>query len=338
MRLSKKKILITGAGGFIGSHLVDVLIEKKLKSQLLLMLLPDEPMDNLLHHPDLEIVRGDIRDANFINKIMKNVGLVYHLAARIDFDGKTYAEYEDVNVTGTRNLVDAAIREKVQKFIFYSSIGVHGLPAGIGNIENWDELHPPTYTNFYGQSKWEAEEYIRDAHAKSGLAYTIIRPASVYGPREKGPTLALYRAIKNGHFAIIGTGKNKMHYVYVRDLVEATYLAGTSPNISGEYIIAGAEPTTFTDVVKHVALSCNAKIPTRSIPLFIANILAYVAQCIMSVTGMTLPIFPSRVRTMTTSYFYNISKAKKELGYQPKVTFAKGAKLTGDWYLEHNYL
>lgn len=338
MAMHKKKILVTGAGGFIGSHLVDLLVEKKLQSQLRLQLLPDEPLDNISHHHGLEIVRGDIRDQTFINSIMKNVAVVYHLAARIDFDGKTYEEYENVNVTGTKYLVQAAIKEKSKKFIFYSSIGVHGLPAGIGNIENWDESHPPTYTNFYGQSKWEAEECIREAHATSGLPYTIIRPASVYGPREKGPTLALYRAIKKGHFALIGNGENKMHYVYVRDLVEATYLAGTSSNFSGEYIIAGEKPTTFKEVVKQVALSSNSAIPKRSIPLLVAYILAYSAQAISNLTGISVPIFPSRVRTMTTSYFYNISKAKKELGYQPKVSFAEGAKITGRWYLKHKFI
>ncbi|MFZ1721819.1 MAG: NAD-dependent epimerase/dehydratase family protein [Microgenomates group bacterium] len=338
MKNSSKKILITGAGGFIGSHLVDLLVEKKLASKLRLALLPEESTHNINHHKNLEIIRGDIRDSSFIKKAMKDVELVFHLAARIDFDGKTYEEYEDVNVTGTKHLVNAAVAAKVKKFIFYSSIGVHGLPAGIGNIENWDESHPPTYTNFYGQSKWEAEECIREAHALTGLPYAIIRPVSVYGTREKGPTLGLYKAIHSGQFLLIGDGENLMHYVHVSDLVQATYLAAASKRKTGEYIIAGAEATKFKDVVKFVATSINKPLPKISLPKFFAMGISYFFEFFTLLTGVKLPLFPSRVKTMTTTYYFNISKAKKELGYAPKVSFEMGSKQLGKWYMEHNFL
>jgi dihydroflavonol-4-reductase len=339
--MSKDRILITGAAGFIGSHLIDYLIEQGITlSQLRLVVAPWDTLDNLNHLDlsKLEIITADIRDKSAMKKAVKGMNYVYHLAARIDFDGKTYAEYEDVNVVATRHLAQACRKQPIKKFIFYSSIGVFGLPAGIGNIENWDETHPKTYTNFYGKSKWEGEKVLIEEHKKTGLPYAIIRPASVYGPREKGPTLALYKAIKNKQFLMIGDGNNKMHYVYVKDLVAATYLAAKSRRISGDYIIAGNKPTTFKKIVRAIATSIGKTTPSWHIPQTVALVMGHGLELIGNIIGVKPPLFPSRVRTMTTTYFYNISKAKRELGYNPQVSFQQGVKITGRWYQQHGWV
>ncbi len=333
-----KKILITGAGGFIGSHLVDTLLRSGVPAtRIRILLWNDEKLTNLPQE-DFEVFRGDIRDAKLMMKITKDVELVYHLAARIDFDGKTYEEYEDVNVLGTQYLLDGCKVNGVSKFILYSSIGVYGLPAATGPIENWDETHAPTYTNFYGKSKWEAEERVRAAHASFKLPYAIIRPASVYGPREKGPTLALYKAIQRGFFLRIGNGLNKMHYVYVQDLVDATMLAAKSKISDGEYIIAGPKPPTFNEVISAVAKSIGKSEPTLWLPTKVALLIAQICAIVNKVFSLNLPLFPSRVRTMTTPYYYSTAKAKKKLGYTPKIGYKEGFKKTGEWYLQHGYL
>lgn len=332
------KYLITGAAGFIGSHLVDLMLSEGIKPKdLRLIVKPGEKLDNLPQLP-FEIITADIRDRSSMRKAVHGVDVVYHLAARIDFDGKTYEEYKDVNVDATSHLVQAAVKYQVKKFIFFSSIGVYGLPAGSGAIEGWDESHPYTYTNFYGQSKWEGEEIVRTAHQKYGLKYAIIRPASVYGPREKGPTLALYKAIKNHHFFMIGSGENKMHYVFVKDLVQGARLAELSSQHSGEYILTGAQPTLFKVIINEVASSIGETLPPISIPIPLALILARICQVFTLLTGVQLPLFPSRVKTMITPYWYSINKAKKEIGYNPKVSFKKGATITGKWYLEKGWL
>ena len=193
------KILITGAAGFIGSHLVDFLIKKEGRKKLRLFVKKGESLKNL---PDsnFDIFFGDICNSKDVKIAMDGVDVVYHLAAKIDFDGKTYEEYKRVNVDGTKNLINECRGKNIRKFIFFSSIGVFGLPARIGEIKNWNETHPKIYTNFYGRSKLEAEEVVVNAGCNFKLPYVIIRPASVYGPREKGPTLALYKAIKSKSF------------------------------------------------------------------------------------------------------------------------------------------
>ena len=331
------KILITGAAGFIGSHLVELLLSEKEKvSRLRLLIRDTDTLDNL-PSKNFDIVRGDIADKEFVKKAMEGVEIVYHLAAKIDFDGK-WGEYKETNVDGTANLLSACEKGKVKKFINFSSIGVFGLPAGVGDILGWDEDHPKTYSNLYGRSKWEAEKLVMKAHEKKELSYVTIRPASVYGPREKGPTYELYKAIKNNRFFPIGNGENKMHYVYVSDLVKAARQAEKGKVKAGEYIIAGAKPTKFKDVYRHISQSIAKKPSNLYIPKGVAMTAAYGFLFLEKITGKKMPLFPSRVRTMTTNYYYNIDKARKEIGYDPKISFEKGAKITGRWYLENGWL
>jgi len=332
------KYVITGAAGFIGSHLVDLLLREGVSAnQLRLVVKPGEGLSNLPELP-FEVIYADIRDKKAMFAVVKGCEVVYHLAARIDFDGKTYDEYKDVNVDATSYLLAAAQKYGVKKFVFFSSIGVYGLPAGVGDIDGWDENHPYTFSNFYGQSKWAGEELVRAAHQKTGLSYAIVRPASVYGPREKGPTLALYQAMMRRQFLLIGTGENKMHYVFVRDLVKGARLAELSEKSNGEYILAGPDPLPFREIVEDVAESVHLTAPTFSLPAPAALVLAHGCQLVSSLTGLSLPLFPSRVRTMTTTYWYQIAKARKEIKYNPQTSFAKGSKITGEWYLKKGWI
>lgn len=331
----KGKILITGAAGFIGSHLVDLLLSDGIPASQLRLLIPKKESLQNLPNIHFDIVRGDIRDVQVVKKAMMNVSVVYHLAARIDFDGKNYEEYKDINVDGTQLLLDACRGKNISKFVFFSSIGVFGMPADVGNILWWDESHNKTYTNFYGQSKWEGELCVMRAHKEFDLPYAIIRPASVYGPREKGPTLGLYKAIAHKQFFMIGNGTNLMHYVFVKDLVRGARQAELSKHVEGDYILAGKKPVTFHDVVTHVSNSIHTSVPNFSIPKSVAMTIAFLFQVVGNVIGWKPPLFPSRVRTMTTTYCYSIAKAHKEIGYQPSTSFLHGTKETGEWYLRN---
>lgn len=334
-----KKILVTGGAGFIGSHLVDWLVKTGHPEESIRVLVaPEEKLTNIQQYPKLEIVTGDLRDTTVLSKIIKNCEYVFHLAAKIDFDGKSYEEYEAINVTPTRRLAELAAKEKVKKFIFFSSIGVHGLPAGIGNINGWNEDHAPTYTNWYGQSKWEAEEAVRKVHAKLKLPYCIIRPASVYGPREKGPTLALYKAILHHQFVFIGSGQNKLHYVYVGDIVRAAYTGAFSSLTHGEYIIAGPTPETLENVAEIIARVLDTSLFPLKIPIFIALPLSHLIQLVFSFLGKKAPLYPERVRTMTTTYYYNTSKSERELSFTPVINFKLGAHYTAAWYRHYHWL
>ncbi|PIR58675.1 MAG: hypothetical protein COU69_04575 [Candidatus Pacebacteria bacterium CG10_big_fil_rev_8_21_14_0_10_56_10] len=339
-----KKIAITGAAGFIGSHLVDELVAAGHARRLLLLAAPWQPPRFLPDSidPAQQVRRVDIRDRRSVTRALSQADEVYHLAAKIDFNGRSYAEYYHHNVAGTANVVRAAIKHGVRKVVVYSSIGVYGMPADTGDLVKVNESHPPAFTNWYGRSKWEAEEVVRRAHRENGLKYAIIRPASVYGPREVGPTLGLYRAIHRGRFAMVGDGRNQMHYVFVKDLVKGTLQAAASRRHTGEYILAGARPTPFAKVAADIAASIGRPPPARRLPYPVALGMAVGLQAVSGLLRPVIewqpPLFPSRVRTMVTSYSYNISRARRELGYRPRTSFQAGARQTGRWYLDQGWL
>jgi GlcNAc-P-P-Und epimerase len=322
------KIVITGAGGFIGSHLVDFLITKYPSSSLRLLVSPRDKLLNL-SRKELDIVRGDIRNKNFVNKSVKGADIIYHLAAYTGFESDDYEDFKEVNVDGTKNILEA-VDERLQKFIFFSTIAVYGLPPWIGDIKNFNEKQSYNPTEKYGRSKMEAEILVK----KSGIPYSILRPVSVYGPRDKGQIYSLYKAIKNKTFIFIGNGKNKMHYIYVDDLVKAAYLSQQSKLRESDYILGDNEPITLNELVSEISKSINSEVPYLRIPLSLGLFLGYSGLVFEKVTKIPSPIFPSRVRVMTRTWYYDISKAKTELGFDPKINFKKGAKLTGKWLLD----
>lgn len=334
------KILITGAAGFVGSHLVDYLLKDGEPVERLRLLLLDNESAKFLPQKNFDFVRGDIRNINFVKKIMKGVDTVYHLAGIIGTTSnpKEYQKYKEVNVDGTFNLLKSCTRNKIKKFIFVSTVATYGIPPWSGNILNWDETHPKTYSEMYGKSKLAAERKVIEAHKKWKIPYTIVRPANVYGPRNFGQIYELYKTVKNHRFIMIGNGKNKMHYVYVLDLVKAMRQIQLHSNISGDYIIASKEPTEFDEMIKLIAESINQKPPHLRIPKFAGLIASYIFDTCGKIIGMKSPLFPDRVKVMTMNYYYNIQKAIREFGYNPTTSFREGAMETGKWYMKNGYL
>ena len=309
-----KKILITGATGFIGSHLTRALISGGVDPRRLCLLVPEGTSLKNLPDKELEIVGGDIRNKDAVKRAIGGVETIYHLAARTVFEGAKYHDYAQVNVHGTQNLLDACRGARIQKFVFFSSIAVYGLPAYVGEIINWNETRPQNPAEPYGESKLEAERRLIGFHQQTGMPYTIIRPTTVYGPRDHQGIFELYKAIKDHYFLQIGDGKNFMDYVYVLDLVKGAILAQQSKYQASDYILGCGKPITSSNIFKLVARSIGESVPRFRIPKNIALALSYPLWW--------SPLFPKRVKILTTNCFYNISKAKKELGYNPTTSFA----------------
>lgn len=335
----RNKILITGAAGFIGSHLVDLLLKEGYPlDSLRLFILKDESLDNL-PHKDFDIIRGDIRDEVAVKKALEGVKTIYHLAART-IDGNKYADrdYKEVNIKGTQNILDGCRDKNIQKFIFFSSIAVFGLPALKGDMINLDETAPKQPVEIYGQTKLEAEQRVVSAHEKWKIPYAIIRPTTVYGPKDKGNLSELYKAIKKHYFFFIGDGENKMDYVYVKDVVKAAHLAQLSRSQASDYIIGAGRAILFKEVVRYVAESINQDVSKLHIPRSIGLGLSYLTQFAGKVLGIRSPLFPSRVKVMTSNCYFNTAKARKELKFKPKVSFKEGTRVTGKWLLENGVI
>lgn len=334
------KILVTGAGGFIGSHLVETLLENKIPLENIRLLIPKK--ESLTNLPNLkfDIVRGDIQNTKDVKKAVDGVNIVYHLAALTIDGGKYYTqeEYAKVNVLGTENLLKVCKDKKIKKFIFFSSIAIYGLPAWAGNIRDWNENQPKNPREIYGESKLKAEEKIIEANKKWEIPYVILRPTSVYGPRDKRNLLELYRTIKKHLFFYIGDGKNKMDYVFVKDVVHAAYLAANSPQTKGDYIIGCGKPLTLNEIIFYVTKSINASVPALHIPKSFAYTSSFIIERVSKLLGIRPMLFPARVKVMTRDCYYDISKAKKDLNYKPLFSFEKGTQITGKWLIENNLL
>jgi nucleoside-diphosphate-sugar epimerase len=327
------KILITGASGFIGSHLVDLLIQEKVPvKDIRLFILNGESLENI-KHKNVEIVWGDILNIHDAKNAMKDIDIVYHLAAFTT--GKDDSKF-DVNWMGTRNLLKNKT-QKLKKFILFSSIAVYGLPSFLGDNTNISEKSPMKLVGGYAKSKFKAELELLKEHKRSGLSYTIIRPTTVYGPRDKAGIYQLYKAIKSGLFIRIGNGKNKVDYVYVTDLVKGARLAEVKKR-SGDYIIGSCHPISFNDLVDCVAESIDNSVPNFYLPRSIALLIGKIADMSTKTFRVRLPISYDRVKVMTANYYFDCTKAQRELGYKPRVKFIEGARRTAQWLIKRGLI
>ncbi len=333
-----KKILITGSSGFIGSHLVDELIRQGKGKQIRLLIPPKDSLKNLKQHKRLDIVWGDIRDQDAVKKAMEGAVTIYHLAAKTVMEGTNYSEYADVNVNGTQNLLNSCRNRNIQKFVFFSSIAVYGLPAYVGEIINWNESRTKRPAESYGKSKLEAEKRVIKFHQQTGMPYAIVRPTTVYGPRDHQGILELYKAIQGHYFFQVGDGKNLMDYVFVRDIVKGVILAQRSKLTSGDYILGCGQPVTASIISHEIAESIHQSVPKISVPKDLAIAISYPVWVVGRLVGMRPLIFPKRVKILTTNCFFDISKARGEIGYNPSTTFDKGADITGKWLIRHKII
>lgn len=334
----KRKILITGAAGFIGSSLVEHLLKDGQSSETLRLLVA--PWDNLDNLPQniFEIVICDIRDKKLVDKAMRGIDTVYHLAAKTVKRGGTYEYYKDTNVNGTENLLEAAGKHQVKKFIYFSSISVFGLPAWSGDIKGCNETWPKNFSEPYGRTKYESEKLVINASKKFGLDYIILRPTTVYGPKDKAGIFQLFKVIKEGHFIFIGNARNKMDYVYVGDIVKAARMAEKSSISNEDFIIGGGKPIQQIELVASICKSIHKDIPKIYIPKYLALPLSKIIVQICNLFDIKPLLFPERVKILTTDCYFDIQKAKNVLGYRPEYSIHQGAYLTADWLIRNNYI
>ena len=232
----------------------------------------------------------------------------------------------DINVQGTKNILNESKEGKVKKFIFCSSAGVLG-PIIFGNESN---LYNPS--NLYEKTKVEAEKLV----LKSGLNYIIIRPEFVYGPMDDH-VLPLFKTIKNKKFFIIGDGSSLLHPTFVDDLTQA-FVKCLDPKIKNKvYIIAGEKATRVKELYKLIAKKLNVKTNETPIPLSIATILAFILENSAKIFKFDPIITKSKIRFFTENRAFNTSKARKEIGYRP-IKLEKGIEKTIAWYKQEGYL
>jgi nucleoside-diphosphate-sugar epimerase len=325
------KILVTGATGFTGSNLAKKLISEGHKVRCLV-----RPSSNysFLEENGCEIAFGDLRDTVSVENAVYGIEIIFNIAAIFRTWGLPDSVYYDTHVLGAKNLLDAGLKNNIKRFIHCSTIGVHG------SIKNppGDENSPFNPGDIYQKTKLEAEQVALKYFKEKNIPVVIIRPAGIYGPGDVR-FVKLFKTISRKKFFMIGSGKTLWHPIYIDDLTTGFELAMTKPNIEGQaFILGGPEYLTLNELTGYIAEATNAPIPRLHIPAKPVQTAGSLCEFFCKPFGIAPPIFRSRVDFFTKTRAFNITKAKRLLGFSPKYGIIEGTKLTADWYKKNNLL
>jgi len=307
------RILVTGGAGFIGSHIVDRLLNDGFEVTVIDDLSTGQ-LENLAHHQsrkDFHFVKGDIRKFDLVKRTLRNVDAVFHEAALVGMTCSVENPVlaNEVNVTGTLNLLKACVDSDVKRFVYASSAAVYGKTKALPHHESLT----PRPISPYGASKLAAENYVRVFSDVYGLETVCLRYFNVYGPRQTyGPysgviTIFINRLLSNQPPIIYGDGEQTRDFINIQDVVDANMLALARKRVVGKvFNIATGTSTTINQV----------------------------ASMLQEITGKTSlkPIYMNPRRGDIRHSYADISKARKVLGHNLKVSLNDGLANLVEWY------
>ncbi|HEU4681669.1 MAG TPA: NAD-dependent epimerase/dehydratase family protein [Gemmatimonadales bacterium] len=327
------EVLVTGGTGFVGSHLVRRLLARG--HQVTSLDTNAGLFDSTLQSEGARLVAGSVTNRLDVDRAVAGSELVYHLASPFGDILQSDAVYWDIEVNGTRNVLEAARRYGVRRVVHCSTQGVHGALTRIPG----DEESPLAPRDYYCYSKVEGERVCRE-FISAGMDVVIVRPTSVYGPGDVRGWLKLYRLVAGGWFPMVGRGETLNHPVYVENLVDVFELAGSTPGAKGRAYLAGDEHAiTLTDLVRKVGAAVGSSVRIIRFPWYrMAWYGSGVVEILFKAVGIKPPIFRRRLSWYATNRAFRIDRARNELGYTPRVGLDEGLRRTGDWYRQMGYL
>jgi dihydroflavonol-4-reductase len=329
------RVLVTGATGFLGGHMVEGLIDSG--HEVVGMARQGSDV-NLLERLHVEIRRADLTDVASVQRALNGIDIVVHLAAYYTFSGKKEM-YEKVNVQGTKNLLQAMGQSGVRRIIYCSTTEVMG-PTPNGIADEGSECHP--YYE-YGRSKLKAEQIVRDAGLQ-GIEYAIMRPSGIYGPRNLDDVSYWFITTFANSIAskfLIGDGKKVLQFVHISDVVQAFILALDHFDAAKgkTFIVTDSRAYSYEEIYGILASIFGKKPPSLHIPIPLAKAMVAPIQLVNAIRRN--PNFIWRVSTMDTFKVdrnYSIERARKELGYEPKHSLPEGLKETAVWYQKNGFI
>jgi nucleoside-diphosphate-sugar epimerase len=308
-------ILVTGASGHLGRPLVEELLGRGEEVRIF-----DRNIDPL---PEgAEAVKGDLLNLDELREAAEGADVIYHLAAIVNYGSVSRKLMYDVNVNGTRNVLACS---KARTLIYPSSTAVYGNRMKDNPATEGTAIRPSTY---YGRTKAEAEGLVLRG---GGI---VLRFPVIYGHGFNNGFDYVLSRMEAGRMRLIGKGDNLIQWIHVNDLVQALLLAKDKGKSGEVYLAAGKESRTQRQLFALLAERLNVSPPDRSIPGFLANSMARLGMIAARLKGKEARVTPELIARITSSRLYDISKAERELGFHPQMSYEQGAREIVEEYLQ----
>jgi dihydroflavonol-4-reductase len=329
LRHTGELTLVTGATGFTGSRLTRALVSEGRQVRVIAR---SATRAQEILPKGVEIIEGDIADPGVIDRAVSDVHTVYHLAAVYREAKHPDWRYREVNVDGSRRLLDGAVSARVRRYVHCSTVGVHGHIAD----PPADEQTAYCPSDVYQATKCEAEQLALSYRDRIPLA--VARPTAIYGPGDTR-LLKLFRMIARRRFPLLGGGENYYHMVHVDDLVRGLRLLGTHPRAVGEIFILGGERyLKLSELAAMIARAAGVPAPWLRLPARPFQLAGSLVEKLCVPFGIEPPIHRRRIDFYTKSRAFTIEKAKRVLGYRPQVELEDGIRDTLELYVANGFI
>lgn len=320
------KSLVTGATGFIGSHLVDALLKE---GHDVTALVRTSSSLRWLEGKAIRLATGDVRDPASLKDALRDQEYVFHLAGKVA--ARSFREFDETNHVGTRNLMDAILKHgrEVKKVIYVSSLAAGGPTTPDHPLTEEDPSHP---ISLYGKSKYLGEQAVLDCRDRVNVV--AVRPPIVYGPRDRG-VLPFFRMVKRHLQFNLGFRDRYVTVVHVLDVARALIMVATREEArDGFYYIDDGNPVaTWLDVEKIIKGAVNSWTVTLRMPVTPFFLASSVLHGLQYVTGKTSFFnLPKYRELIQTAWLCDGGKMRRELGFEPVVSAEQGIPETARWY------
>lgn len=328
--------VVTGASGWLGKNLVRELVTTRERVRCLVHNADEAPLVELIS-PKVEVVVGDVRDPVAADRLFDGVdgAAVFHTAAVIH-PHRTTREFFDVNVGGTETVIDRARRAHTSRFVHVSSNSPFGANASPDEVFTEDAPYDP-YMG-YGRSKMEAEQLVQRSHDRGDVETVVVRAPWFYGPGQPARQTQWFAAVRKGRFPLVGPGTQRRSMAYTDNLVAGLLLAETATLAAGRaYWIADAEPYALADILQTVREALAAEgLPVsgtiRKLP-DLAGVVATQMDALLQSRGKYVQALHV-LGELKDTIACDITRAREELGYEPKVALFDGMRASVRWCLE----
>jgi nucleoside-diphosphate-sugar epimerase len=335
-----KYTLVTGGTGFIGTHLVKALLKDNRAVRVLALENTPEKIEReteaTLREMGAQIIHGDLYDRESLIPAVENVDVVYHLGSVSRPKRIPLGEYYDVNILGTRNLLQSIAQNNLKRFIHVSTVSVLGLSPDGKPIAEDDYQYSSLE---YGTTKRESEQIAIIFGYRHKVPVVVIRPSLVYGPGSLVRKI-MFSCVKYGIFPLFSQGKAEMEFLYVENLIQALLLAEKKEEAIGEtFNITDGCSYKISLVIETMAKALNVNCKGRPMPIALGVLAGIVIETLGKIIGFHPPFSRSAVDWMSKNRnVYSCEKAKLILGYNPSIDLPEGIRRTVSWYKERGLL